>query len=55
MIAMSQGVAVLDAALGCKLDSFPTSYLGLPLDFSHKARGVWVWIFPIQVKCLDEK
>ena len=27
--------------LGCKVGSFPTSYLGLPLGAKHKAVGVW--------------
>ena len=27
--------------LGCRISSFPTSYLGLPLGASHKA--IWVW------------
>ena len=31
----------LDSELGCKIGSFPTSYLGLPLGAKHKALGVW--------------
>ena len=27
--------------LGCKIGSFPSSYLGLPLGAKHKALGVW--------------
>ena len=31
----------LASELGCKIGSFPTSYLGLPLEAKHKALGVW--------------
>ena len=31
----------LASELGCKIGSFPTSYLGLPLGAKHKALGVW--------------
>ena len=31
----------LASDLGCKMGSFPTSYLGLPLGAKHKALGVW--------------
>ena len=31
----------LASELGCKMGSFPTSYLGLPLGAKHKALGVW--------------
>ena len=30
----------LASELGCKIGSFPTSYLGLPLDAKHKALSV---------------
>ena len=30
----------LASELGCKIGSFPTSYLGLPLGAKHKALGV---------------
>ena len=31
----------LASELGCKVGSFPTPYLGLPLGAKHKALGVW--------------
>ena len=31
----------LASKLGCKIDSLPTSYLGLPLGAKHKVLGVW--------------
>ena len=31
----------LASELGCKIGSFPTSYLGLPLGAKHKNLGVW--------------
>ena len=34
-------VEELDSELGCKVGSFPTSYLGLPLGAKHKALEVW--------------
>ena len=34
-------LAELASELGCKIGSFPTSYLGLPLGAKHKALGVW--------------
>ena len=34
-------VEELASELGCKIDSLPTSYLGLPLGAKDKAFGVW--------------
>ena len=34
-------LAELASELGCKIGSFPTSYLGLPLGAKHKALGIW--------------
>ena len=34
-------LAEMASELGCKIESLPTSYLGLPLGAKHKAIGVW--------------
>ena len=34
-------VVDLASELGCKIGSFPTSYLGLPLGAKHKNLKVW--------------
>ena len=40
-IGTVDNVEELASELGCKVRSFPTSYLGLPLGAKHKALGVW--------------
>ena len=36
-----ENIEVLTAELGCKANSLPTTYLGLPLGASHKSVRVW--------------
>ena len=36
-----ENIEVLTAELGCKADSLPTIYLGLPLGAPHKSVGIW--------------
>ena len=43
-IGTVDNVEELSSELGCKVGSFPTSYLGLPLGAKHKALGVWDFI-----------
>ena len=40
-IGIVDNVEELASKLGCKVGSFPTSYLGLPLGAKHKALRVW--------------
>ena len=40
-IGTMDNVEELASELGCKVGSFHTSYLGLPLGAKHKALGVW--------------
>ena len=40
-IGTVDNVEELASELGCKVGSFPTLYLGLPLGAKHKALGVW--------------
>ena len=40
-IGTVDNVEELASELGCKVGSFPTSYLGLTLGAKHKALGVW--------------
>ena len=40
-IGTVDNVEELASELGCKVGSFPMSYLGLPIGDKHKALGVW--------------
>ena len=41
LVGPVDNVVELVLEFGCGIESFPTSYLGLPLGAPHKAIGVW--------------
>ena len=44
-VGQVNNIFLLTGLLGCKIDSFPTSYLGLPLGAKFKEKDIWDSIF----------
>ena len=40
-IGHMDNIQLLASVLGCNIDAFPTTYLGLPLDAKFKEKAIW--------------
>ena len=44
LIGEVEDIDELAVELGCRVESLPTVYLGLPLKANHKASSMWDWV-----------